>query len=474
MVHGGATPRAEGPLTGRILVVDDEPGMRKSLAIMLRRDGYAITEAANGKEAADHLGKDVFHLVIADLKMEPVSGLDLLRLVKQMSPDVEVILMTAFGTIEAAVEAMKLGAFDFVTKPFQAEEILLRVRNALERRRLKEEVHRLRVEVKSAFGFEGIVGVSGGIRQVLTMLPRAAQTDSTVLITGESGTGKELIARAVHAASRRAHGPFVSVSCAAFPENLLENELFGHVKGAFTGALAARKGLLEEAHGGTFFLDEIGEAPPAIQVKLLRVLEDRSIRRLGDNRSVPVDVRIVAATNRDLDVAVKEEKTFREDLFYRLNVIRIHLPSLRERKEDIPLLARHFLAMHCQRLQRDLTGFSPAALEILTAYDFPGNVRELANAVEQAVALTAGPMIETHDLPENLLHPEREAASSAPSPPKGLAAVELDLILERLQARRGNIGLVAKDLGISRTTLWRRMKEHKIETRDQGGSMFQE
>ncbi|MFQ5790941.1 MAG: sigma-54-dependent transcriptional regulator, partial [Acidobacteriota bacterium] len=457
MFHGGVTPRVQAPLTGRVLVVDDEAGMRKSLAIMLRRDGYAITEAANGKEAADHLGQDVFDLVITDLKMEPVSGLDLLRIVKQMSPDVEVILMTAFGTIETAVEAMKLGACDFITKPFQAEEIVLRVRNALERRRLKEEVHRLRAEVKSAFGFEGIIGVSEGIRQVLAMLPRAAQTDSTVLITGESGTGKELIARAVHAASRRAQGPFVSVSCAAFPENLLENELFGHVKGAFTGALAARKGLLEEANGGTFFLDEIGEAPPAIQAKLLRVLEERTIRRLGDNRSVPVDVRIVAATNLDLQGAVRE-KSFREDLFYRLNVIQIHLPALRERKEDISLLARHFLALHCQRLNRDLTGFSPAAIELLNAYDFPGNVRELGNAVEQAVALAAGPMIETHDLPENLRAWDAASSASVPSPPKGLAAVERDLILERLEARRSNIGLVAKDLGISRTTLWRRMK----------------
>jgi len=407
--------------------------------------------------------------VIADLKMEPLSGLDVLRLVKQMSPDVEVILITAFGTIEVAVEAMKLGAFDFITKPFQAEEILLRVQNALEKRRLKEEVHLLRAEVKSAFGFEGIVGQSEGIRQVLTILPRVAQTDSTVLITGESGTGKELIARAIHAASRRAQGPFVSVSCAAFPEQLLENELFGHVKGAFTGALAARRGLFEEAHGGTFFLDEIGETPLAIQAKLLRVLEDRSIRRLGDNRSIPVNVRITAATNRDLEVAVRE-KLFREDLFYRLNVIRVHLPPLRERKEDISLLARHFLALYCQRLRRDLTGFSPAALEILTAYDFPGNIRELSNVVEQVVALAVGPMIEPPDLPEKLLRPETKAAASASAPSRStsLAALERDLILERLRARRGNLGLAAKDLGISRTTLWRWMKKYQIEPRGSG------
>ncbi|MFQ5989458.1 MAG: sigma-54-dependent transcriptional regulator [Candidatus Methylomirabilales bacterium] len=457
-------------MAAKILVADDEAGMRKSLVLILRRAGYLVTEAPGGTEAADHLGRDVFDLVITDLKMEPLSGLDLLRLVKQMSPDVEVILMTAFGTIEAAVEAMKLGAFDFITKPFQKEEILLRVRNAVEKRHLKEEVHQLRVEVKSAFGFERIVGQSQGFRQVLNILPRAAQTDSTVLITGESGTGKELIARAIHAASRRAQGPFVSVSCAAFPEQLLENELFGHVKGAFTGALAARKGLLEEAQGGTFFLDEIGEAPLPIQVKLLRVLEERSVRRLGDNRSIPVDVRIVAASNRDLHLAARE-KIFREDLFYRLNVIQIHLPPLRERREDIPLLARHFLAVYCQQVGRDLHGFSPAALRILTAHDYPGNIRELSNVVEQAVALATGPVIEPRDLPERL---EPHETDEALSPSARLAAAEREVILERLQARGGNLGLVAQDLGISRTTLWRRMKEHKIETGGHSEPVFQE
>lgn len=296
------------------------------------------------------------------------------------------MLMTAYGNIETAVEAMKLGAFDFITKPFQTEEILLRVRNALEKRLLKEEINQLRAEVKSAFGFEGIVGISDKIRQVLSTLPRVAQTDSTVLITGESGTGKELIARAVHTSSRRAQGPFISVSSAAFPEHLLEDELFGHVKGAFTGALAARKGLLEEANGGTFLFDDIGEAPPAIQAKLLRVLEERSLRRLGDNRPVPVDIRFVAATNRDLQDAI-QQNTFREDLFYRLNVIRIHLPPLRERKEDVSLLTKHFLDLHCKRAGRNIDGFSADALEALAAYDFPGNIRELSNVIEQAVAL---------------------------------------------------------------------------------------
>jgi two-component system, NtrC family, response regulator HydG len=450
-------------MTSRILVVDDDAGMLRSLAIMLRREGYVVSEAAGGQEAIAQLEHNVFDLIITDLRMEPVSGLGLLRSAKQVSSDIEVILMTAYGNIESAVEAMKLGAFDFITKPFQTEEILLRVKNALEKRSLQREVNQLRSEVKSAFGIEGIVGVSDGIRQVLTILPRAAQTDSTVLITGESGTGKELIARAVHTSSRRSRGPFVSVSCAAFPEQLLEDELFGHVKGAFTGALAARKGLLEEANGGTFFLDEIGEAPPATQAKLLRVLEEQSIRRLGDNQPVPINVRIVAATNRDLQDAIRQNN-FREDLFYRLNVIRIHLPPLRDRKDDIPLLLKHFLSLHCKRDGRNIDGFSSDALDAVMAYDFPGNIRELNNVIEQAVALSAGPIIELQDLPEKLLHSDLDAKSAVANatPMKGLAAMERDLILERLQVRQGNLALVAKDLGISRTTLWRRMREYKI------------
>jgi DNA-binding NtrC family response regulator len=456
----------------RVLVVDDEAGMRKSLAIMLRREGYPVTEAAGGVEALDQLGREVFDLVVADLNMDDLSGLEVLRHVRQTSPDVEVILMTAYGTIESAVEAMKLGAFDFITKPFQAEEILLRVRNAVDKRQLRREVHRLRAEVQTVSGLDRIVGVSEPIRRLLANVPRVGQTDSTVLITGESGTGKELIARALHATSRRAGGPFVSVSCAALPEQLLENELFGHVKGAFTGALAARKGLLEEAHGGTFFLDEVGEAPLAIQTKLLRVLEDRSIRRLGDNRSMPVDIRVVAATNRDLDVAV-QEKAFREDLLYRLNVIRLHLPPLRERSDDIPLLARHFLAVHCRQLTREIAGFSPAALAALSDYSFPGNVRELSNVIEQAVALAAGPLIEPHDLPDRLRRaqppPGRSTMPSAgPAAASGtpledaIQGLEQEQIREALRLTGWNISQAATRLGVSRNTLRYRIEKYGL------------
>jgi two-component system response regulator HydG len=452
----------------RVLVVDDEAGMRKSLAIMLRRDGYAVSEAVGGTEALEQIGREVFDLIVADLNMNDLSGLEVLRHVKQTNPDVEVIMMTAYGTIESAVEAMKLGAFDFITKPFQPEEILLRVRNAVDKRQLRREVHRLRAEAQNASGLERIVGVSEPMRRLLASVPRVGQTDSTVLVTGESGTGKELIARALHATSRRAQGPFVSVSCAALPEHLLENELFGHVKGAFTGALAARKGLLEDAHGGTFFLDEVGEAPLAIQVKLLRVLEERSIRRLGDNRSLPVDIRVVAATNRDLEVAV-QEKTFREDLLYRLNVIRLHLPPLRERSDDVPLLARHFLAMHCRQLARDLDGFSPDALAVLDDYPFPGNVRELSNVIEQAVALAVGPLIELDDLPERVRRGQSPPARVTPSATTSsspledaLEGVEQEQIREALRVTGWNISQAATRLGVSRNTLRYRIEKYGL------------
>lgn len=451
-------------MTTKILIVDDDPRMRKSLANLLQREGYVITEAPGGKEAADHLTSDVFDLVIADLKMEPVSGLDLLRLVKQTSPDVEVIVITAFGTIETAVEAMRLGAFDFITKPFQVEEILLRVRNALEKHRLKEEVNLLRAEVKSVFGFEGIVGMSEQMRQVLTLLPRVAQTESTVLVTGESGTGKELIARAVHTASRRPRGPFVSVSCAALPENLLESELFGHVKGAFTGAMMARKGLFEEAVGGTLFLDEIGDAPLPIQVKLLRVLEERSIRRLGDNRSIPVDVRIVAATNRDLQVAVKE-KLFREDLFYRLNVVPIRMPPLRERGDDIPLLVAHFIEKSSRRVNKQVNGVTAQAMSLLMAYRWPGNVRELENVTQRMVVVAKGDTLDVQDLPPEILGKEeaREKAIDLKDMTRestGLA--EKRLILDALAKSGGNVTQAARSLGISRVTLQKKMKMYNL------------
>jgi len=449
-------------MTARILVVDDEPGQRRSLGIALRLEGFEVTEAASGLAALRELGAAEVDLVITDLKMLDMSGLQVLEQVKTQSPDTEVIVMTAYGTIEAAVEAMKLGAFDFVTKPFQVEEILHRTRNALERGRLRREVSALRAEATRTRAITNIVGVSQATQELLKMLPRVAQVDSGVLVTGESGTGKELVARAIHDLSRRAAGPFVAVSCAAIPTELLEGELFGHVRGAFSGAHHARKGLLEEASGGTLLLDEVGEAPMSIQAKLLRVLEEREVRRVGDNHSIHVDIRVLAATNRDLASAI-EGKAFREDLYYRLNVIRVHLQPLRARSDDVPVLARHFLARHAERLGRTLQGFAPEALEALTLYRFPGNARELSNVVEQAVALSTGPLIELDDLPD-VIRAEAEgpdvAALGARRP---LDSLERDLIVSQLRARNGNLRAVADDLRISRTTLWRRIKQYRID-----------
>jgi len=446
----------------RILVVDDEAGMRRSVGIKLRRAGHLVDEVASGAEALTVLTRDVFDVVLSDLRMGDVSGLDVLEATKRLSPQSEVILMTAYGTIETAVAAMRAGAFDFVTKPFQIEELLHRVERAIERRRLSTEVQQLRAEAHRAFGIDAIVGTSDALRRIITQLPRIALSESTVLITGESGTGKELMARAIHHMSRRATGPFITVSAAAFPEPLLESELFGHVKGAFTGAHGVRKGLLEEAHGGTFFLDEIGEAPSTTQTKLLRVLEERVIRRLGDNRPIEVDVRIVTATNRDLEQAI-QTRAFREDLFYRLNVIRMHLPPLRERPDDVPILARHFLTRH-QRGVHPIEGFTPEAMACLNDYPFPGNVRELSNIIEQAVALSAERLIDVDDLPEHVQRGTIESADEAAGF-KSLDERERELILERIAARRGNLRAIADDLKMSRTTLWRRMKAHQIDVR---------
>jgi two-component system response regulator HydG len=454
-------------MTAKILVVDDDPQMRQSLANLLRREKYLVTEASGGEQAIDLLGREVFDLTITDLHMEPMSGMDLLRSIKQNHAHTEVIVVTAFGSIDTAVDAMKLKAFDYVTKPFQVDEILLRVQNALEKSRLKEQVHRLQNEAKAAFGIEGIVGQSEALRQVLSLVPRIAESDTTVLITGESGTGKELVARAIGSSSRRANGPFVSVSCAALPEQLLESELFGHVKGAYTTAVAARKGLFEEATGGTFFLDEIGEASLSIQVKLLRVLEERAIRRIGDNRSIPVDVRIVAATNQNLEEMIKSNR-FRQDLYYRLNVVRLKMPPLRERLEDIPLLAAHFIAKHSAKMNRPARGFSADARALLMAYSWPGNVRELENMIQRMIVVADSEMLDVNDLPAEL----RPTENASPDQPGDLKSnsravtdqVEKSRIIDALEQNHWNITVTAKALGISRATLQNKMKKLNLRS----------
>ena len=452
-------------MTASILIVDDDPLMRKSIANLLRREGYEIIEAAGGQEALDELEHVNIDLVVTDLHMEPISGIDLLKTIKSKRAELEVIVITAFGTIDVAVEAMKLKAFDFITKPFQPDEILTRIGNAIEKTHLKEAVNRLQTEALSAFGIEGIIGQSESLRKLLSIVPRVAQTDSTVLITGENGTGKELIARAIVAASRRAKAPFVSVSCAAFPEHLLESELFGYEKGAHSTAFSARKGLFEEAHHGTFFLDEIGEAPLPAQAKLLRVLEERCIRRLGGNREIPIDVRIVAATNQHLEDLITAGK-FRADLFYRLNVVRLRVPPLRERTSDIPLLVAHFMNKYNQKTNRRIDGVSAEAKALLTAYSWPGNVRELENVIQSMIAVAPQNFLNVDDLPDEIrggaASQQVERNDFKDNTKRIREEIEKQQLHEALVAHKWNITHTARALKISRATIQNKMKTYDM------------
>src|SRR5712672_2339296 len=433
--------------TARVLIVDDQRNMRTTTALVLRQAGYDVAEAESGEAALSKLLAEPFDVVLTDLKMAPLDGIAVLRGALEISPSTQVIVMTGYGTVESAVAAMQQGAHDYLSKPFKEEELLVRVQRALEKRKLLVDVGLFSDEFRRKYKLEELVGRSAPMRELLTKVVRIAPSEVTVLITGESGTGKELIARAIHVNSRRATRPFVPVNCAAISETLLESELFGHVKGAFTGAVKLRQGLLEEASGGTFFFDEIAETTPAFQAKLLRVIQEHEIRRVGDNASIPVDVRVIAATNKDLKQAIAE-KRFREDLFYRLNVVPLHAPPLRERKEDIPLLAHHFLARYNQRntARRMLTH---GALQKLTAYDFPGNARELENVVEQAAALARNDEIEAEDV-------FIETRSSPPleTPPSGVRtlAQEVDeaerkAIDASMERNGGTIEKVARELG---------------------------
>jgi two-component system response regulator HydG len=447
----------------KVLIVDDQRNMRTTLSLMLRGAGYDVDEAADGSEARDRVEADSLDLVITDLKMGARDGIEVLRHVKQESPLTEVIVMTAYGTIESAVEAMRLGAYDYLQKPFREEELLAKVQRAVEKRQLAGEMVVMAAGFREHFGFDNIIGRSASVRDILGRIVRIAPTDTTVLITGESGTGKELVARAIHANSTRADKPFVPVNCAAITETLLESELFGHARGAFTGAVGARKGLLEEANGGTFFFDEIAETAPSFQAKLLRAIQEGEIRRLGENRSVHVDVRIVAATNQDLQEAIAE-KRFRQDLYYRLAVARFVLPPLRERREDVPLLVEHFLDKFAKKLRRKVR-LGDGVLDYLMRYDFPGNIRELENMVEQAVALSVNGQIELDDV----VPPE--ARQSSPMAAGGRAQQTLEAVVDRaekeaiervLQEVEGNKERAAEVLGLSATTLWRKMKRLNI------------
>jgi len=399
----------------RVLVVDDEKSMRDLLSITLEKEGYDVLTAAGGEAAIEALRRDVTDAVITDLRMPKVDGLQVLRAAKEISPDVAVIVITAVASTETAVEAMKLGAYDYITKPFKLDEVSLIVRNALERKRLRDENLYLRKQLETQHRFENIIGKSGRILEVFDTIRKISDSPSTAMITGESGTGKELVARAIHFNSLRRDKPFVSVNCGAIPEGLMESELFGHVRGAFTGAVSNKVGLFSAGEGGTLFLDEITEIPPLLQVKLLRAIQTREIRRVGDTKDMKTDVRLIAASNRNLEDAVRDG-VLREDLYYRLNVIPIQLPPLRERREDIPLLVAHFLQKFGKDLGKEARGVAPEAMIVLERYHWPGNIRELENVLERAIVLGAGDVLGIESLPETL---RRER------PVKGMEAVEL-------------------------------------------------
>ena len=445
----------------RILVVDDQRNLRATLAMMLRALEHEVDEAPDGDKGIEMAAAHGYDLVITDLRMGARDGLEVLRRVKEAHPLTEVIVMTAFGSIESAVEAMRLGAYDYIQKPFSEDELGVKVGRALERRALGAQVARLTAEFRDRYRFENIIGRSPAIREVLTRIAKFAPTDATVLITGESGTGKELVAKAVHANSKRADKPFVPVNCAAVTETLLESELFGHVRGAFTGAVGNRRGLIEEADGGTFFFDEIAETTPAFQARLLRVLQEGEVRRVGDNRPIKVDVRVVAATNQDLHKAIAE-KRFRQDLYYRLNVARFVLPPLRDRREDIPLLVDHFLAKYCRKMGVRVR-LGDAVMEYLVQYDYPGNIRELENMVEQAVALASmSGVIQLEDVAPQDLPPAPRDRPGDRTLASSVDAAERAAIEEALRDVEGNRERAAESLGLSPTTLWRKMKRLDI------------
>ena len=416
----------------RVLVVDDEKSMRDLLAITLQRAGYDVTVADGGETAIEAIRRDPFDAIITDVRMPKVDGLQVLRSAKDLSPETAVIMVTAVASTETAVEAMKLGAYDYITKPFKLDEVNLIIQNALERKRLRDENQYLRKQLETQHRFENIIGKSGRMVEVFDTIRKIADSPSTAMITGESGTGKELVARAIHFNSHRRDKPFVSVNCGAIPEGLMESELFGHVKGAFTGAVANKVGLFSAAEGGTLFLDEITEIPALLQVKLLRAIQVREIRRVGDTKDLKTDVRLIAASNRDLETAVREV-VMREDLFYRLNVLPIHLPSLRERREDIPLLVAHFLQKFSKDLSKEVRGVTPEALAVLERYHWPGNIRELENVLERAIVLGAGDMLGVDSLPESV---RRERPSKALEvvdlPEEGM---DLEATLDEIESR---------------------------------------
>jgi two-component system response regulator HydG len=455
----------------RVLVVDDDKGFRVATKTLLEDEGYYVRLCTNGDEALEQLKQDEFDIMLSDLVMEKMDGIALLQKVKAQIPHLPVIMVTGFGSIQSAVEAMKLGAADYLTKPSNNDELLIKIRRTLESSMKDRELQLLREEFQKTYTFANIVTRSSKMREIIRQIQQVANTDVTILIQGESGTGKELVARALHFTSIRKDAPFVVVNCSAVPENLLESELFGHEKGAFTGAEKRRVGKFEEAHRGTLFLDEIGDISPAVQVKLLRVLQEKQFTRLGGNETIGVDVRVAVATNRNLEVMVRQGD-FREDLYYRLNVFPITLPPLRERPEDIPLLADHFLQKHSDLVRGNVKSFAPSVISEMMRYAWPGNVRELENIVKRAIIKTEGDTIASIDLPAG--HPVDAAASSAvptdnftTSYKNYIGAILRDAeekyLIKMLRMHKGNINQVAKVMAIDRKTVYRKLAEYSLD-----------
>ncbi|MGI8437180.1 MAG: sigma-54-dependent transcriptional regulator [Chthoniobacterales bacterium] len=453
----------------KIIIIDDEPAMVEVIVTLCREKGHQVFPFNSAQKAVEQLDQISPHVVIADIKMETMTGFDVLRHVREHHRQTAVILITAYASVETAVEAMKMGAYDYVTKPFKIDELQMTVQRALDyQAALRENVY-LRKELKNRYRFENIIGTSTPMQHVYNLINKVADTDSTVLIQGESGTGKELVARGLHFNSNRQHHPFIAINCSALPENLLESELFGHKKGAFTGAVSDKRGLFEEANLGTIFLDEVNSMATSLQTKLLRVLQEREVRRVGDNKSTPVNVRVVGATNEPLMPKLKDG-TFREDLYYRLAVIPVEIPPLRERLEDVPLLVNHFLAKQASAGGGEPKKIDPIAVEILCKYDYPGNVRELENAIERACALCDEEMILPSDLPPQIVAVAQNEGrrSSAPDMPVGQALLEFIQQQERgyieatLEHCDGSREKAANMLGISMATLYRKV-DNKVK-----------
>jgi DNA-binding NtrC family response regulator len=447
----------------KILVVDDEKLTLKNLKYILTKEGYEVKAVDNGMSALNLLKNEEFDLVITDLKMNMVSGLDILEKCKEWYPDTEVIMITAYGSIDSAIQAMKLGAYHYITKPFRLDELKILVKEALEKVRIKKENKRLREEIERLKGtVVHIITQNPEMKKILELAEKVAPTDCPVLILGETGTGKELLARYIHQHSRRKDKAFLAINCGAFTEELLANELFGHEKGAYTGAVSTKKGLLEVASGGTLFLDEITEMSPTMQVKFLRVLQEKEFIRLGGTEPIKVDVRIIAATNRDIKKEIEKGRV-REDLYYRLNVISFDLPPLCQRKEDIPLLCYYFLNKYAKEMNKEVKEISEEAMELLLSYDYPGNVRELENIIARAVALTNSSKIELSHLPEDFRKFKIFTFRKKNSPLPTLEDQEKEYIKMVLKEVGGNKTLAAQILGIDRATLWRKLKKYSLE-----------